>query len=266
MNIKKLLVVSCWLLVGTFVGVTRVHAAVNFGSGTYTNLCGTGTAATAYRCEARCNTATGVCESGNNGVVKWLCPGRWEQCLEQESNFSNSASLDNVACGKTVQISVFDKKCRLEDGAWDTSCELQGYMVWYSGDCRAGSTSPTPMPSPTPRRFPFNLLPTATPRPTSPVTPTVTPRAGTTSGNICGSTCGPSKLCSVGFVCDSGVCRNPACMDDTTCFCAGGTGSTKGGEQTETPETGANVWLFGLLCATMGTIGWKIRKLAKKIT
>ncbi len=261
MSIRKLLVVSCWLLAGIFLGAARVEAAVNFGSGTYTNLCGTGTVATAYRCEARCNTTTGICESNNNGVVKWTCPGRWEQCLEQESNFSNSASLDNVACGRTVQISVFDKKCRTEEGSWDTSCRLLGYMVWYSGECRAGSTTPTVIPSPTPRRFPFNLLPSATPRPTGAVTPTVTPRPGT-GLNVCGSTCGPSKLCSAGFVCDSGVCRNPACMDDTTCFCAGGTATDTA---KTTPETGDNRWVFLLPLGGLIAVGWRLIVRARHI-
>ncbi len=262
---KKYIVFSILYLVSFGIFARPVNAAVNFGSGTYTNLCGTGTAATAYRCEARCNTTTGICESENNGVVRWLCPGRWEQCLEQESNFSNRASLDNVACGKTVQISVFDKKCRLEDGAWDTSCELKGYMVWYSGDCRVGSTTPTVMPTPTPRGFPFNLLPSATPRPTTPVTPTVTPKAGSVSGNICGSTCGPSKLCSVGFVCDAGVCRNPSCMDDTTCFCAGGSSSTGSGNVNTTPETGADKWVYLLGFSGLMILGWRMIVRARHI-
>lgn len=259
---KKYLVSYILYFVFGLVFVSGAEAAVNFGSGTYTNLCGTGTSATAYRCEAQCNASTGICESDNSGVVKWTCPGRWEQCLEQESNFSNRASLDNIACGKTVQVSVFDKKCRLEDGAWDTSCRLLGYMVWYSGDCREGSASPTP------RRFPFNLLPSVTPRPTTVITPTVTPRTGTVSGNICGSSCGPSRLCSVGFVCENGLCRNPACKNDTTCFCAGGKTTpiaTGSGRSRTTPETGVDKWMWMLGFGGLTILGWRMIVRARHI-
>jgi len=130
-----------------------VEAALNYGSGYYTNLCGSGTAAGFYSCPGNCNPSTGEC-SGNY-VVKWTCDGKTVDCRQNESNWTNYQKVDSPhpGCGKTVQIDVFKKNCR-EGGPYTWSCndipcgqagsDCIGYMTWYSGDC-----PPSPSPTPT---------------------------------------------------------------------------------------------------------------------
>jgi cell division septation protein DedD len=171
----------------TAAGVARANTT--FGTGYYTNLCGSGTAATSYSCDPGCDLSSGFCSSNNGGVVRWVCSGKWDQCIEAESQWGNNQDVTGVNCNKTVQISLFDKKCRREDGSWDTSCQLKGYMVWYSGECSANFT---PMPtkqvnanepiSSTPTRTPAlsptasaAIQPTNTPTPTIQATRTPTP-------------------------------------------------------------------------------------------
>lgn len=114
---------------------------LSYGGGVYTNLCGTGTAATADTCNAGCNPYTGSCSSTTASVVRYVCDGRLNECRQNESGFSTSQSVAGVSCGKTVQLDVYTKNCRA-DGGWScSSSDLKDYMVWYSGDC-AGSTPP----------------------------------------------------------------------------------------------------------------------------
>lgn len=273
-------IIGMFLALGAGAGV--VYAALIFGSGAYVNLCGSGTAATSYTCDRGCSPAGGRCEGSNNGVVKWTCSGKWIQCLEAESEWTNSQEIGSVACGRTVQISKFDKKCRLEDGTWDSSCALLGYMVWYSGDC-GGGTGATPTPTrivtptvtprvtavPTPR-------PTSTPRPTPTATPgpTAVSKLGSptptlrgkvtpspTAAAVCNKTCSTQEDCGAGFACEAGVCRNPACPSDKSCFCGQVKGATGSGT---TPQTGTEDWLLigGLVLAAGGGL-WMRRAAAK---
>lgn len=157
-----------------FIIKTQVQAAVFHGSGVYTNLCGTGLNANANSCQRGCNTNTGSCSASGNTVVKYTCDGRLSECRSNESSFSSSQSVAGTACGKTVQIDVFNKTCRV-NGGWNCgNNDLIDYMVWYSGDCQQQPTATPVPPTQTPR--PSNTpIPTGTPRPTSTATPTLGP-------------------------------------------------------------------------------------------
>src|SRR5690606_18641922 len=89
-------------------------------------------------CNAGCNTNTGSCAVSNEGVVKYTCTGNQAECRSNESAFANSQSLAGASCGQTIQIDVFNKKCRDASGNWTCSqADLKDYIVWYSGDCPA---------------------------------------------------------------------------------------------------------------------------------
>jgi LPXTG-motif cell wall-anchored protein len=168
--LMTIFVPACLLL---FAGVVPVQARISYGSGYYTNLCGGGTDANTYSCSASCDPTKGSCQGSGDVVVKWTCSGQWNQCGDNETVWSSQQSLSGTACDKTVQISVFDKKCRKSDGGWDGTCVLQGYMVWYSGSCGGQQLSPTVAYSATPSA---TVMPTAkvtTPTPRLTVTPTV---------------------------------------------------------------------------------------------
>jgi hypothetical protein len=163
MNATKTVILPFILFALSFALSPKAYA-LSYGSGVYTNICGTGTAATGNTCNRGCNTANGSCSSGGQNVVKFTCDGRQIECRNNESTFSTSQSLSGASCGKTVQIDVFTKNCRV--GGWTCSdSDMLDYMVWYSGDCQSNST-PTPTPTPTP---------IATPTPTPTLTPTPTP-------------------------------------------------------------------------------------------
>lgn len=279
-RLNKLLLFVITLVGVSFWGAKNSYAAIPFGSGSYVNLCGSGTAANVYSCSANCNVRTGSCAGSNNGVVKYVCNGRWDQCLESESYWSNYSEIGQIACGKTVQISVFDKKCRNEEGGWDASCKLQGYMVWYSGDCQTGvATTPTAVPtlriSPTLTPTPVPTLrvtPTNTPRPTMTptpivsmkVSPTLTPSPTNKPNAVCNKSCVLDSECGAGFKCLAGSCRNPSCSTDTTCFCGNVTVATGSGGK-KSPETGGEEFLvLGGVLLVLGT-GIFLRRAAAKI-
>lgn len=120
-------------------------ARISYGSGEYTNLCGSGTEATHNTCGGSCNTFEGRCSYPQASVVRYVCDGRQTECRQNESDFSLMQSVQGVGCGKTVQIDVFSKQCRSGNGDWTCGDgDLKDYMVWYSGDC---SSSERPNPS-----------------------------------------------------------------------------------------------------------------------
>lgn len=257
---------TLFFLVAVFA--PKAQAAIPFGTGTYVNLCGSGTAANVYSCNANCNVRTGSCAGSNNGVVKYTCNGRWDQCLESESYWSNYAEVGSTSCGKTVQVSVFDKKCRLENGGWDPSCKLDGYLVWYSGDCQTGfgstiTPAPTQSPMPTSRITPV-VSPTVAPR--SSPTPTVEPTPGVTGGAaaICNKSCVLDSECQAGFKCLGGQCRNPACSTDTTCFCGGEKVATGSGGK-KSPDTGGEEFILIAGVVVLLGMGIYARRVAGKI-
>lgn len=207
-------------------GVATAQARMSYGGGEYTNLCGGGTNAEVYSCNNGCNPTTGRCESISQSVVKWTCNGRLNQCGQNESGWSNIQEIGQPGCDKTIQISLFDKNCRKADGSWDSTCILQGYMVWYSGSCNG--LSPTAGYSATP-----SAGMTGTLKPTVKVTvkPTVRP-----SGTIYPTDAAGSTL----------------------------SGGTKGGVTT-TPETGPEtVWTL-LLIGGAASLGFWMKKTARKI-
>jgi hypothetical protein len=266
-----------------FIRTGSVRAATSYGNGYYTNLCDSGTAATYYNCDPGCNPQTGSCSSTNDGVVKWVCQGKWNQCLEWESQWSNYEQIDTTGCGYTVQLSLFDKKCRRDDGTWDNTCRLLGYMVWYSGDCWPGVTTPTAGPTPIPSSVP-SPTPTVTATPT--VKPDINPTAVTVSQysnlaasgvvkpsptptappmvGVCGRKCQLAADCQAGFACVNNFCRNPACPDDTTCFCHGESASSSAVTKTS-PSTGVETWLGMAGMAGLGVLGIRLKKWAGKV-
>jgi hypothetical protein len=269
-----LVVISIVLAFGAGLGV--VHAAVSFGTGVYVNLCGSGTVATSYTCDPGCNPNTGVCSGSNNGVVRWVCSGKWNQCLESESDWMNREELGNPGCNKTVQVSLFDKKCRREDGAWDQTCNLLGYMVWFSGEC-GGGVSPGPTSGVTVISSPKvtarpTARPTVTVRPTETIVPTptlvskfsMTPTPGV-AVRVCGKRCGADVECGAGFACVGNLCRNPACPSDVGCFCGGVGGVATSSGLNQSPETGAEVWLILVGLVGVGIVGLKMREMAKRL-
>ncbi len=286
--VMKSIIFKVLVAVGAFcAGATVVSAAINFGSGYYTNLCGSGTVATFYNCDSGCDPRTGICSGASQGVVKYVCSGKWDQCLESETGWTNREEIGSVSCGKTVQISVFDKKCRKEDGSWDLSCELLGYMVWYSGDCRSSITPtqatprttvvptgrptvlPTSRPSITPTRQPSPTaaskinLPTSIPKVSIAVTPTPTSVAVVA---VCGKKCATDVGCQAGFVCSSGVCRNPSCSLDETCFCGQVSGSATGSAVAKkSPETGFGMIEVGAGLTLVAGVGILLKRISKLV-
>jgi len=124
---------------------SRINAQMTYSQGVFTNLCGTGTAATAHSCNQGCNVKTGSCSAKQATVVKFTCDGKVTDCRNNESSFSTSQSLEGVSCGKTVQLDIFNKVCRTDKGWVCGDRDLQDYLVWYSGDCPAKtSTATTP--------------------------------------------------------------------------------------------------------------------------
>jgi hypothetical protein len=281
-NLRFVTAVTVFGIGAMSLGYGVAKAAMTLGSGYYTNLCDSGTKATYYSCNQGCDPDTGSCTSGNSGVVKYVCTGKWNQCLESESQWSNYEQVAGTGCGQTVQLSLYDKKCRREDGAWDPTCKLLGYMVWYAGDCRQGYVLTTPAPTPTKAPAPtvtpvkgsnsgssISLLmaalsgagATATPTPT----PTVAPAPTGPVGNVCGLKCKLGIDCGAGFACVGGVCRNPACTADAGCFCQGATVSAKPVSGTKTPTTGPETWLGMGGMAGLGLLGVKLRKIGKRL-
>lgn len=144
------------LMLLCLVTASPVSAQMGYGSGVYTNLCGSGTAANSHACSGECNPGSGSCTgNGNHRVVRFVCDGRTTDCRSNESAFSTSQSLGNPGCGKTVQLDVFEKACRNSNGGWDcTDGQMTDYMVWYSGDCPAPTAPPTKKPTPRPTTTP----------------------------------------------------------------------------------------------------------------
>lgn len=266
---KTYLLLTLILVVGAGIWPEVSVAAIKYGSGYYTNLCGSGTQATAYTCDNRCSPTTGTCSATNDGAVRYVCRGNWNQCLENESGWTNGISLGDPGCDYTTQLSVYDHKCRNSDGSWDSTCRLLGYMVWYSGDCRpgvAGYTTGVPQsPTPTPTRAPTSKF--SSPTPSVKVTPTVmvSPTLSKTQP-ICNKTCTLNSDCATGFVCQNKTCRNKDCPSDNTCFCnltATSSGKLGGNGTTVSPETGAPLWLMVLGILGLGYMGLKVLHVGK---
>lgn len=144
---KRLLTILFLLILSPVC--TRVHAApLQFANGYYTNLCGTGTAATANTCNKGCDPATGSCTSTEKPfVIKWTCNGNMQDCRMNESGFASTQSVGNTLCGQTVKIDVYNRNCRTYFGWICNEANLQDSMTWYSGDCAAPPATTTPTAS-----------------------------------------------------------------------------------------------------------------------
>ncbi len=124
-----------------------IYAGISYNGGEYTNLCGTGFAATAHTCNTGCNISTGTCSASGNTVVKYTCSGKVNECRSNESGWSSSHSVHGTACNTTVQIDVFSTTCRV-NGEWVChGDEMKDYIVWYSGPCDSGGTGGGEEPS-----------------------------------------------------------------------------------------------------------------------
>lgn len=132
MKMSKIITIFGMFLIILFSFSSAVSAGISYGSGYYTNLCGTGTAATAYACPASCSPGSGSC-SGSY-VYKFTCPGNTIECTSGGGYVGSYAQM-SAGCGHTQQIDVFSKRCDV-NGQWVCGPDdLKGYMVWYSGDC-----------------------------------------------------------------------------------------------------------------------------------
>lgn len=252
---------------------TPARAAMSYGEGYYTNLCGSGTRADKYTCDTGCNPLTGQCGGKNNGAVRYVCVGNWDQCLENENGWTNSVFLGDPGCGNTVQLSLYDKSCRRNDGSWDDNCRLLGYMVWFSGQCRPGVTTfPTKGITVTPAITTKFSSPTTIPTPTVKSTPTITgvptvkpSPVPTKAVSVCNRACGPSNQCGAGFLCVSGVCRNPSCSGEKTCFCGQVNSASTASGSLNTPDTGVPAWLMILGLALAGLVGTKVYRFGREL-
>jgi hypothetical protein len=258
----------------------------------YINLCGSGTAASFYDCPASCNINNRSCSGSGAVVVKYTCSGRNVDCRGNESGWASSQSVGNPGCDKSVQIDVFDKKCRKSDGGWDPNCTLLGYIVWYSGACAYPTATlyptatPRPTATPTPTLRP-TITPTAsptpsgtpTPTPTLTPTPTVTPTPAPGEPNACGGTCGSNANCQGGYFCyfpdpskpREGFCRNPSCPAKTDCLCQVlGVATTPTATPAPVAKAMPKAGVGGSLATTLmwggvGIVGWGIKKWAKAL-
>lgn len=112
-----------------------------YGSGEYTNLCGTGYAASSDSCNGGCNTSSGSCAGAANTVVRFVCDGRQTACNQNETAFTSSQSIGDPGCNKTVAINVYKKNCRTGSGWSCGDSDMKDYIVWYSGACATQTPS-----------------------------------------------------------------------------------------------------------------------------
>jgi hypothetical protein len=121
-------------------------ASISWNGGWYTNLCGSGYAATYYSCPGGCNPYSGYC--GGTAVFKFRCGGQVNQCNSNESYCGGGCGFDGLN-NESEQIDVFDHYCRNGGpGSWTCGpANLLGYMVWYhppicSNTCTPGGWGP----------------------------------------------------------------------------------------------------------------------------
>ncbi len=133
----------------------KTFAAIGFGSGIYTNLCGSGTNGQGDTCAKGCDTTQGTCTSPGPYVVKYSCNGKQTSCRNDASHFDTTQTVAGAMCGNTVEIDVYKKSCQTLFGWFCSDNDRVDYMTWYAGDCNSSSTSyagsvqvtPTPAPS-----------------------------------------------------------------------------------------------------------------------
>lgn len=124
--------------------LSQTHAAMTFGSGYYTNLCGSQGAADTDSCNQGCDPSSGTCTvADKNNVIKYVCDGNLAACRVNGSGFAPTQSVNGATCGQTVEIDVYKKTCNTIFGWFCNDSDRLDYMVWYAGDC-AGQPATTP--------------------------------------------------------------------------------------------------------------------------
>jgi len=256
--------------------------ALNYGNGFYTSLCGSGVGGQEYSCEADCDPQKGECRGVNSGVVRYECDGQLLQCSGKESGWSNWETLGReTVCGKTVQLTVYNKKCRQDNGNWDSGCQLSGYMTWYSGDCFTVRTvTPTFTASPSAGSRPIvtvtpTVIPTIAPSviPTSALSSVVTVTPVSTTFPVptepgtkeCGGKCIRAAECVNGLTCFMGYCRNSVCRSDVSCMCLGESSTESAAVADESPQTGTALYIVGALMMTLTILGWVLRSKSREL-
>lgn len=130
--------------------VTYAASRLTYKNGKYTNIAGSGLAATFYSSPADCKPSNGNCTTKSGEYIyKFSCKGKHNECrnnesipltgkvqLENKYKLASSNKERSLSCDETVQIDVFDKVCRDSKGAWVCGdSNLKGYMVWYNPKC-----------------------------------------------------------------------------------------------------------------------------------
>lgn len=135
----KLFISSLFFLLVSFISLPSAvpvfAASLTYANGYYTNLCGTGTAATADTCNKGCNPQTGSCTSDKPYVFKWTCSGNMQECRLNEAPAAVTQNIGNTQCDQTVSIQVYNRNCRSYFGWICNETNLQDSMLWYSGGC-----------------------------------------------------------------------------------------------------------------------------------
>lgn len=182
---KRISLLFLLFILFLILSVKNAYASISFGDGYYTNLYGNtvidGKILADQHVGTFCSPSQGTCSG--SALVRWVCDGLTTDCRNLPSETwgtRQSVNNPNPGCSKTVQIDVFDKKCRVGDAGWDCAADnsdLKDYMVWYSGSCATPTPTSTPVPSRAPTATPTGPIPTTTPTPTQVPTgvPTVTP-------------------------------------------------------------------------------------------
>ena len=118
-----------------------------------------------------CIPDEGSCSTSNNWwVYKYICDGKpsdskcgggvaQAELLSKVQNGQLKVDGNNVSCGKTVQLDVFDEECDPNGEPWKCDVDHDGdgnlsddekdnkdFMVWYSGDCPEPTATPTVTP------------------------------------------------------------------------------------------------------------------------
>ncbi|HUD19034.1 MAG TPA: PKD domain-containing protein [Patescibacteria group bacterium] len=154
----KKLVLTFLFVFGLFFYLPQsnvIFAAIGYGSGIYTNLCGSGTNGQGDTCTKGCDTTQGACTSTGPFVVKYSCDGKQVSCKNNVSHFDTTQTVAGAACGTTTEIDVYKKSCQTLFGWFCNDGDRVDYLTWYAGDCNGSSTSymgsvpttPTPAPA-----------------------------------------------------------------------------------------------------------------------
>ncbi len=135
----------------------------------------------------------------------------------------NATQADGIVSASGLTIGTLGQ----QEGCWD-------FLMTITFRARIKQTIPTPSPtptptpivtpSPTPSPTPTPVVtPSPTPTPTPVVTPSPTPSPTPTPtptpGPQCNSSCSNNSQCPSSMICSNGQCRNPQCVNESSCGC-----------------------------------------------